>query len=300
MALLTEGCVILFLFFSVVEGGITQMNTPPQVSSYNLAAKITSTTVVLNQPYCYFNAAPSLCQVQCDIYIVPAVGPGMANFNSDETNANILQLSPYPTAFATNSSKNYFLTRVGMLSSFPCVASNTITYVRVGSDGNCSSTNCNGALPAGSTVSFKYVLINTTNNQIIMDTSWSSAVTLNSVTNPATIDNGLRRRSAGMIIITAILCVLFFLLLLLLIFALIFGRRFTTFTEREPLPVLGSLRVKKYETHNVHEPQSYTNTTYADDVKKFSTDDVLTSNQKPTAPDLQDSVKLQRYQKFVN
>ncbi|XP_048872806.1 uroplakin-3b [Brienomyrus brachyistius] len=299
MASFTEACII-FLFFSVVEGIITTVSTSPEVSSYNMAGKITSTTALLNQPYCFFSTAPQLCQVQCDIYVVPAVGSGVDNFNSDETNPKILQLSPYPTAFAASSSKNYFLTRVGQLSSFPCMASSTITYVRVGSDGNCNGINCNGALPAGSTVRFKYILVNTTNNQILMDTSWSGAVTLNSVINPATINNGLKRRSAGMIIITAILCVLFFVLLLLLILALICGRRFSTFTEREPLPALGSLRVKKYDTHNLQEPQSYTNTTYADDFKKFSTDEVLTTNQKPTAPDLQDSVKLQRYQKFMN
>ena len=86
------------------------------------------------------------------VYLILTILTGVQNFDKDKTSSNILSLSPYPTAFTNQRSKNYFLTKVGPLENFNCKNISAIKDFRVGSDGNCSDPNCNGVLPTGSNV----------------------------------------------------------------------------------------------------------------------------------------------------
>ncbi|MFT7797058.1 uroplakin-3b-like isoform X1 [Arapaima gigas] len=294
MAQHAETCVIFLLCVCIVAGQITVVNYLPQITPYNMAGRITATTAALQLPQCYFNSTSSQCNTGCDVYLVPAVDSGVTNFNATETSPSILSLSPYPTAFAGSNSSNYYLTKVGPLSNFPCLAPPGITYFRSGAGGNCTTTNCNGALPTGSTVRFKYLLFNSSQN-LVMETRWSEAVTLNSLSDPATIDDGIKGHSAGMIVITTILSVLLALLLLLLIGFLIYACRYAP--KKEPMPTLGSLRVQRYNTHNVKQPQLYVNQGYMDDTKKYTSSEIFPSDLK-LSQELADSVKLKRYQNY--
>ncbi|XP_018597364.1 uroplakin-3b-like isoform X2 [Scleropages formosus] len=236
--------------------------------------------------------------VSCVIFIVSvciAASQRVNNFDADKTKASILSLSPYPTAFTGSNPKNYYLTKVGPLSNYPCVVPPGVMFFRAGADGNCSTPNCNGALPTGSTVRFKYLLFNSATQALLMETNWSGEVILYSLSNPATIDDSMKRRSGGMIVITSILSVFLALLLLLLIGLSIYACRYTP--EKEPLPSLGSLRVKKYDTHNVKQPQLYVNQGYVDETKRYASSEVLPSQLK-ISEDLGDSVKLKRYQNY--
>lgn len=80
--------------------------------------------------------------------------PATDTFDADKTNPDLLSLSPYPTAFTASTSKNYYLTKVGLLKDFLCSSVSGMTYFRVGSEGNCPTANCNGVLPDGSTVKY--------------------------------------------------------------------------------------------------------------------------------------------------
>lgn len=89
--------------------------------------------------------------------------PAIDSFEADKTNPDLLSLSPYPTAFTANASKNYFLTKVGLLKDFLCPSASSgvsgSTYFRVGSEGSCATANCNGVLPDGSTIKYDTHLI---------------------------------------------------------------------------------------------------------------------------------------------
>ncbi|XP_031428656.1 uroplakin-3b [Clupea harengus] len=191
--------------------------------------------------------------------------PATNTFDADKTNPDLLSLSPYPTAFTASTSKNYYLTKVGLLKDFLCSSVSGMTYFRVGSEGNCPTANCNGVLPDGSTVNFKYLLLDPTNKTILSETKWSEDISLYALQNPDAIDDSLPGRSAAMVVITAILCVAVFLLILLLLSMLILA---LCWDDKEPIRALGSLRIPEYDTHNFKDPAApYINPSFEHDPK---------------------------------
>ncbi|KAJ8394735.1 hypothetical protein AAFF_G00043350 [Aldrovandia affinis] len=294
MALLTVACMVLCLSFGSVVG---QKTYAPIITPYDFVGKITANTVILRPPLCFFTNLTSLncTQDTCEIYLVPAIGSGVSTFDEDQNNSSILEISPYPTAFSSPTSKNYYLTRVGSPGNFTCKAIPGLTYFRVGSDGNCSDPNCNGILPTSSNVRFKYVLLHLPNGTVLQQTNWSNTISLVSPKSPDTINDGLGGRSAAMIVITTILSVALFLFLLLLLVALIY---LSCSNKLEPMPILGSLRIRKYDTHNLKDPVPYENPSYEGDLK-FSTTEVPPKVSIAGGnPELQDSVKLKSYKNY--
>ncbi|XP_038844388.1 uroplakin-3b [Salvelinus namaycush] len=189
---------------------------------------------------------------------------GGSNYDADKNMAYIDTLSPYPTAFSSNTSKKYFLTKLGLQKDYPCPIVAGTDYFRVGSDGSCSTPNCNGILPVGSTARFKYVLINPANKTVVAESLWSNNITLYALKDPERIDNGFAGRSASMIVITSILCS--FLALLLLLLLIMLSYVLCCRKEKQEIQVPGSVRM--YDTHNLKDPSPYVNRAYEDEPQR--------------------------------
>lgn len=101
------------------------------------------------------------------------ISTGVSNYDADKNRPFIDTLSPYPTAFSSNTSKKYFLTKLGFQKDYPCPIVAGTDYFRVGSDGSCSTPNCNGILPVGSTARSEPLLHH---NALTLDLSWSTIV----------------------------------------------------------------------------------------------------------------------------
>lgn len=248
-------------------GQIISVPSQPEVFPFNWVSKITTNTVILTKPWCFFSNVS--CTPDCEVWVVPAVNTGMSNFDADKSASNIISLSPYPTAFSTITSKNYFLTKVGLYSDFPCSPITGPSYFVVGSDGNCSTKNCNGVLPVGSTVRFKYLLLSPINETVLAESQWSNNVTLYSVNNTGALNVTFAGRSPPMVVITTLVCVATGLLLLLLLAAIIYVcccKR----DRRKTVQVSDSLRVRKYDTHNLKESSPYSNQAYEHDSGRFA------------------------------
>lgn len=85
----------------------------------------------------------------------PFCTSGINNFDIDKLVAvQIVSASPYPIAFSSQTNRMYFVTKLGRPKDFPCGQLPGIKYFRVGAEGNCTNTNCNGILPPGSTVRY--------------------------------------------------------------------------------------------------------------------------------------------------
>ncbi|XP_067264495.1 uroplakin-3b [Chanodichthys erythropterus] len=247
----------------------------PQLTPNDFQAKITSNTVMLKQPYCIFDQT---CN-GCEIWLVAALSSATTTFDAQVNSSApyVLNLSPYPAAF-NPSSRNFFVTKVGTLASFPCSQSSNDFYFIVGAEGNCSGTNCNGILPNGSIVSFKYLLIDVNNQTIVNMSNWSPNITLLTFQNPQTINDGLSARSGAMVVITTILSVAAALLLLLFFIMLCVvccGRK-----EGKPISgisqtVMNSIRIPRYDTHLKDQVHPYENPAYESEVKNYSTSDTL-------------------------
>lgn len=271
MAFLTVVFAVLCLSIRSVLGKAPESFTP--LISSNVFGNVTGNTVVLLTPVCYFNDVTCPPE-KCFVYLVAARDPaGSSNFDKDKSNSSILTLSPYPTAFSKPTSKNYFLTKMGPLENFMCINGSKPKNFRVGSDGNCSTPNCNGIFSTGLTgVRFKYVLINSTlTNKVISETGWSSPINLLSPKSFTSLNDGLGGRSPSMIAITVILSVLLFLLLLLLIVALVYGARHAP----EPMPILGSLRIRRYNPHHMKDGVPQENSAFDGNMKNYTTAEVL-------------------------
>lgn len=250
----------------------------PELSPNDFLAIKTSNTVILKQPYCVFDQA---CD-GCDIWLVAALTSATDTFDALPPNSDpsILNLSPYPTAFGPTS-KNFFVTKVGPLANFPCSQSPNDFYFRVGAEGKCAGTNCNGVLPDGSSVSFKYLLIDGTN--IVNNSNWSGNITLNTKQNPQSINDGLSARSGAMIVITTILCVAAALLLLFFFIMLCVsycGRRDISQSQGQgissPMRFMNSIRIPHYDIHSLRgKAHPYDNQGYVSEGKNYSTSETL-------------------------
>ncbi|KAG9341444.1 hypothetical protein JZ751_019254 [Albula glossodonta] len=181
-----------------------------------------------------------------------------SDFVGKVTSNTVILRPPIPT------SKNYYLTKVGPPDDFTCRTVPDLSYFRVGSDGK-----------------FKYALLSMPNGTVLQETNWSSPITLISPKSPAAIDDSFAGRSAAMVVITTILSV-----------------AMGCCNKPEPMPVLGSLRVRKYDTHNLRDPEQHVNPAFEGDLKKFSSfaPEVLEHVPTPaTDSELSDSVTLKRY-----
>ncbi|KAK6322486.1 hypothetical protein J4Q44_G00072780 [Coregonus suidteri] len=258
--------VVLCLSVRTGLGQIVPVNNTPAIIPFSLAGKLTSNSVILMSPSCYFDSLTSLSctSATCEIWLVPAIDTGVSTYDADKTISNIDSLSPYPTAFSSNTSKKYFLTKLGLQKDYLCPIVNGPNYFRVGSDGACSTTNCNGVLPVGSTARFKYVLINPATRTVVAESLWSNNIPLYSLKDPGSIDDGLAGRSAAMIVITSILCSFLALLLLLLLILLIYV--LCCRKEKQEIQVPGSVRM--YDTHNLKGPSPYVNPAYEDEPQR--------------------------------
>ncbi|KAL2095022.1 hypothetical protein ACEWY4_009741 [Coilia grayii] len=236
----------------------------PTVTPLNYVGKITTNTVILTTPSCYFSNLTFCNQTDCEVWLVPALNSSISTFDADKRNSNVLSLSPYPSAFTTNTSKNYFVTKVGLLKDFLCPSTSGRAYFRVGSEGNCPTANCNGVLPEGSTVNFKYLLLDPTNNTILAETKWSDDISLHTLQSLDAIDDSLPGRSAAMVVITTILSVAAFLLLVLLLTMVMLA---LCWDEKEPISALGSLRIPQYDTHHFKDTAPHVNPSFELDPK---------------------------------
>ncbi|XP_026109405.1 uncharacterized protein LOC113081540 [Carassius auratus] len=253
---------LLSVWMQTGEGQIFQ----PELTPNAFLATVTSNTVILKQPFGVFDQTCLGCEIWLAAGLCSANGIFDAQVNS--STPNILGLSPYPTAF-NPSSKNFFLTRVGLLSDFPCSQSSNDRYFVVGADGQCSGINCNGVLPDGLPVCFKYLLINT-NGNLVNSSNWSVNITLPKLLNHQTINDGLSARSGAMVVITAILCAAAGLLLLL--FFIMLCITCCTKKESKQISVTDSIRIPRYDTHDLKEHvHPYDNPAYQSDLKNYST-----------------------------
>ncbi|XP_036381646.1 uroplakin-3b-like protein 1 [Megalops cyprinoides] len=232
----------------------------PEIFPSVVIGILTSTTVILKQPRCYFDKLEGLpCFLhQCEIWLVVARGHGVKRFDSEKTSADILSRSPYPDAFQDNMSPNYFITRVGVQSSFPCGELPGIRYFQVGSEGMCDTANCNGALPAGETIRVKYILVDPTSERIESETRWSQPITLLTTRAISSIDESTWKRSAAMVVVTVVPSCTLAVLLLLLAVALVQDCFFQEQTEITEPPSLGH-GIRRYNTHNVYNSEYYSN-----------------------------------------
>ncbi|XP_036435739.1 uroplakin-3b [Colossoma macropomum] len=293
---------IVLCFISLLSVGIQAQNTSdcvPDVAP-NLAARITTNSVILNPPSCCFGNLTGLnCTSNtCEVWLVSAVDTGVNNFNTDKTSTDFLSKSPYQSAFGGSNPKNYFLTKAGLQGDFPCPSSSTGSYFRVGADGNCVTTNCNGVLPQGSTASFKYLLVDPASKTLLAETKWSNNITLYTSKDPGSISDSFAGRSGAMVVITTILCVAMALLLLIIILALCCcggnGKEQRPGSQRLG-SVMGSFRIPRYDTHHLKDPSPYDNPAYERE-RKYTTADTLPKSSATTAvnPASQDIIKMQK------
>ncbi|XP_066517199.1 uroplakin-3b [Hoplias malabaricus] len=295
-----EACVYVCFIFLLpvgIHSQSTAVNCKTNVMPA-LAASITTNSVILQQPRCCFDNLTALTCTpdKCEIWLVPAEGPGVSNFDMDKTNPGFLSLSSYPSAFTDSSAKNYFLTKAGVQSDFPCspAISSIGNYFRVGADGVCSTTNCNGILPQGSTARFKYLLVDPVSKTLLAETTWSDNITLYTAKEPGTINDAFAGRSTAMIVITSILSIAMALLLLFFIIVLALcccrGK-----SNKRPPSVMSSFRIPHYDTHSLKDPSPYDNPAYERE-KRYTTADTLPKSSPTTAvnPMSQDVIKMEK------
>ncbi|KAJ8394734.1 hypothetical protein AAFF_G00043340 [Aldrovandia affinis] len=222
LAYITIICALL----SSVRSKILSVAYVPQILPHEALGRLTSTSFVLSQPLCFFNNQRELpCTVNtCEIWSVIASGPGVHNFDRDKVReaSKILSASPYPDAFMGRAHKRYYITKLGFPRDFPCGQLPGIRYFKVGADGNCTTTNCNGILPTGSSVRVRYILIDPVTKSVVSESKWSFPIILISPKTSSSIDVTTWKRSGAMVVITVVLsCSLAVLILLLVVMLLL-------------------------------------------------------------------------------
>ncbi|KAM9440455.1 uroplakin-3b [Clarias gariepinus] len=262
-------CLVCIKFHGIFAA--TFVNITPSIPP-NLVVPVTTNNVYLQKPFCYFDNVTCGAQGPCIVWLAAALSSAIGTFDIDKTNPNLISLTSYPTTFNSDQ-KNYFVTQVGSQNNLHCTNSGIPpTYFQVGASGACTVANCNGLLPSGQTMSFKYFLANSSNS-LIAESNWSNNITLNTLKGPASLGSGYAGRSAAMVVITSILCVAAALLLFLLLAFLIMaccchkGKTQTYNTRRQP-SLIGSLRIPSYDVHNLKNPSPYDNTAYEHELRK--------------------------------
>ncbi|KAF5899828.1 PRKR-interacting protein 1, partial [Clarias magur] len=195
------------------------VNSTPTLAP-NLAVPVTTNSVYLQKPFCYFDNVTCGAQGPCNVWLAAALSSAKGTFDTDKIASDIASLTSYPTTFNPGQ-KNYFVTQVGLQNNLHCTnAALSPTYFQVGASGACTGSNCNGVLPSGSTMSFKYFLANSTNS-LLAESNWSNNITVNTLQSPGSLGSGYAGRSGAMVVITTILSIAAALLLLALLAFLI-------------------------------------------------------------------------------
>ncbi|KAK6473481.1 uroplakin-3b [Huso huso] len=263
MALLLLAVLACISFCTVNGQNPVQVPYVPGITPNNFPGRVTSSTFTLKLPLCYFSQTPAGCTAaQCEIWLVVAQGvDGQNRFDSIKGVPLDFNVNSYQVALT--SGKSFFMTKVGTQQSFPCDEPTAMQVFRVGSDSTCVAgpPTCNGPLPANTDARVKYVLYDPiASKKVEAESQWSQPILLTKVKDLVNIDESFGKRSGAMVVITAVLTCLTALLLIGLITALALtcsgvGQDKQDITAPTPL---GSLRVKRYNTHNVHSPTSST------------------------------------------
>ncbi|KAJ8394736.1 hypothetical protein AAFF_G00043360 [Aldrovandia affinis] len=245
--------------------GVSNAEVPitPEIVSSVAIGILTSTTIMLKQPRCYFDRLEGLpcSSQQCEVWLVVSRGNvGVQTFEEEETSDDILSKSPYPYAFQDSTSPNFFITKVGLQNTFPCIELPGIRYFQVGADGRCDTTNCNGVLPTGATVRVKYILVDPNKQRIESGTRWSEPITLLTPSASSSIDVSTWKRSGAMVVITVILSCSMAVLILMLVLVLM--QNCSSFTQGQPdipAPPALSQGIRRYNTHSLDNSEHYSN-----------------------------------------
>ncbi|KAG7314551.1 hypothetical protein KOW79_021854 [Hemibagrus wyckioides] len=254
----------------------TRVDITPSLST-DVTVPVTTNTVNLQQPYCYFENT-SLCgnKTQCSVWLVSSLSSATSSY--DKLTAGYI--APYNANTYTSNGIGYSTIPINSLDKIPCNGTTPNNFV-VGADTVCSKPNCNGVLPAGQAMSFKYILVDQ-NNSIIANTNWLQNVTTKNIQSPGSLGSAYAGRSGAMVVITAILSVAMALLLLLLLIALILacccrrGKSQSYEARRQP-SVIGSLRIPSYDVHHLKNPSPYDNPAYEHELnkKRYTTNSTL-------------------------
>ncbi|XP_060768343.1 uroplakin-3b [Neoarius graeffei] len=299
-------CLVCMIFPEIFA--VDVVDIVPGLSS-DVVVPVTTDTVYLQKPFCYFdkvNNSNCITNSPCSIRLVAALSSATSTFDEDKQSSGFLFDTPYKDAFGPGG-KDYFLTNLGPQSDFPCPAPGTTpSYYLVGADGACSTTNCNGVLPEGSTVRFKHILLSQGTN-LVAETRWSDNITLmnvSTVKHPESLGSGYAGRSGAMVVITTILCIAAVLLLLLLLIALILACCYSkgttqSYDAKRQTSVGGSLRIPSYDVHYLKESAPYDNPAYEQDLKKrYATNSTLPQKTTTVITTMQsefpDNVTLQK------
>ncbi|NWX97971.1 UPKL2 protein, partial [Nothoprocta ornata] len=218
----------------------------PELTQRPLAARVTASTFVLEQPRCIFaNTSDDLM-----IWLVVALDGATAQFDprtKPETPPLAFQTFPNNTAYATLGTS---------VANYPCPASTSrdITVLRVGSETACrlnaSRPSCNGPLPGPGPYRVKFVAWKS--SQLEAETDWSEPITLLRAQPADMVPVTPSGRSAGMIVLTSILSILFAVLLACLVALLVtcseaWGSSSVFSTKAD------AVSVRRYNTHHVYD-----------------------------------------------
>ncbi|XP_053941373.1 uncharacterized protein LOC104058678 [Cuculus canorus] len=217
----------------------------PVLASPTLGGLITTSTFVLEQPRCVFDAYSDAV-----IWLVVAIPSAVPNFNDSlEPGTPERSFQGFPTTAPA------YLTLNTTLLNYPCQKpSGEITVLRVGSETSCTTDEtrptCNGPLPGPGPYRVKFLALE--GSVPVAETAWSKPITLQTAQPPSSIGAERSQHSAGMVALTAILSILFAILLATLVAVLLFEGRdacggSSTFSKPE------AVTVQRYNTHHVYD-----------------------------------------------
>ncbi|TTA83872.1 Uroplakin-3b [Bagarius yarrelli] len=224
-------------------------------------------TVTIEKPFCYFDSFSSDCPSgYCPVYLIASLTSATSKYDTDKLTETVYD---YTVAF-TATGTPFFTVYLGFWRDLPCPAAGT-PDVTVGAEGACTTRLCNGVLPDGRDVSFKYVLV--IDNDEIAETKWSDNVLLRERKSPDSLGSGYAGRSSATVIITTILSITSFLLFLLLLSTFILicccqkGKTESYGMEQKP-SLVESLPVPSYEVHHLKNSSPYDNPAYEQYLKQ--------------------------------
>ncbi|XP_005986909.1 uroplakin-3b [Latimeria chalumnae] len=234
----------------------------PEVAFNNVAGSVTATTFTLQQPRCIFKDVFSSCPL-CQLWVAVATEKG-AN--------NLITTVGRPVTFAGYqklSQRGYYFTMRSSKDLYKCVENDDkVRVLRLGADTSCpqsiGESDCNGPLPDSGSYRARFLIVDSqSGNMLKAQSQWSKSIQLKRPKDPASIDTWPGKRTGGMVVVTTILVILLAILLLLFIVALITAcsnmcRGSQSITETVAPTPKGSLKIKRYNTHNM-QPQSVVN-----------------------------------------
>ncbi|XP_073526656.1 uroplakin-3b-like [Phyllobates terribilis] len=185
----------------------------PQVTTKSVLGRLTNNSFALDEPQCIFHLYNTT-----DVWLVVALNTVIPRLTvNDLSNPSDYKLFP---------TKHYYHIYQQPAATYPCA--DTVpkpkALIPVGIEMYCGNVSfCNGILTENGPYRVKFVLLN--NTTLARETRWSEKFNLLTGKNTSTIDTGIGRYSAGMIVIVVILSVLLAFLLAFLIAAISLGSK---------------------------------------------------------------------------